>query len=168
MQKTLDEIEIKLEKAVPPSLIIIDEKDFVNKILEGTRATERGEVYDIEEVFDEIEKMLDSQNVNMVKYSIKLSIRAKRDFSNIFFYFKNVLNEPFIAKKYLNFIKQKINSLQYIPKRFTLIDEYFSKDEGYRKFVIKNYIVIYRINKKERIVNIERILYGGYNWKYKI
>ena len=60
MQKTLDEIEIKLEKAVPPSLIIIDEKDFVNKILEGTRATERGEVYDIEEVFDEIEKMLDS------------------------------------------------------------------------------------------------------------
>lgn len=60
MQNALDEIEIKLKKAVPPGLIIKDENDLINKLLEGEKATERGEVYDIEEVFNEIENMLNS------------------------------------------------------------------------------------------------------------
>lgn len=86
----------------------------------------------------------------MLKYSIKLSVRAMQDFINIVFYIKNVLNEPFIAKKYLNFIKQKNFSLQYITKRFPLIDNYYVKDKEYRKLVIKNYIVFYKINEKEK------------------
>ena len=56
----MQNIEIKLEKAVPPGLIIKDENDLINKLLEGEKATERGEVYDIEEVFNEIENMLNS------------------------------------------------------------------------------------------------------------
>jgi len=60
MQNILDEVEIKLEKAVPPSLIIKDEDGLINKLLEGEKATERGEVYDIEEVFNRLESMLNS------------------------------------------------------------------------------------------------------------
>ena len=33
-----------------------------------------------------------------------------------------------------------------------------------RKLIIKNYIIFYRVNEEENIVNIERILYSASNW----
>lgn len=56
----LRDTQTKKINVMPSSLIIKDEKDLANKLLEGAKATERGEVYDIEEVFNKLEKILDS------------------------------------------------------------------------------------------------------------
>lgn len=101
----------------------------------------------------------------MNKYSIQLSIEAKNDLKRIISYIKNELREPVIAKKYANLIKQEIKILEYMPQKFSVIDSEVLKDNNFRKIVIKNYIVFYRVNEESRIVNIERILYGKTDWQ---
>lgn len=103
-----------------------------------------------------------------MQYKIKISILAEQDLTNIFFNIKYTFNEPIIANKYVAHIKQKLLTLQYIPKKYSLLNNELLKSKGFRKLVIKNYIAFYKINEKEKIVNIERVIYGGYNWEYKI
>lgn len=104
----------------------------------------------------------------MVKYKVQLSIRAKNDFKSIISYIKNELLEPSIAKRYAKLIKEEIQNLEYLPQKFAIIDPKIVKYDNFRKSVIKNYIAFYRINEEEKIVNVERILYGGSDWKNKL
>ena len=59
-------------------------------------------------------------------------------------------------------IKEKIKTLNIFPFAYKLILK--TKNFEYRKFIIKNYIIIYKINIKEKEVNILHI----YNQKQKI
>ena len=74
----------------------------------------------------------------MEKYKIKLSKDARIDYLNIIRYIKYSLVEPIIADRYAKLIKEE------------------------------NYIAFYRVNENEKVVNIERILYGAMNWKNKL
>lgn len=102
------------------------------------------------------------------KYKIELSIKAKEDIKSIVLYIKNNLNEPSIASKYAITIKEEIKTLEYSPKKFAITDEDSIKDLNIRKLNIKNYIAFYRVNEKEKVVNIERILYGASDWINKL
>ena len=104
----------------------------------------------------------------MNKYKVELSIQAKNDYKDIIHYIKYELLEPTIAKKYAELIKNELISLEYQPNRFPVIDNDIIKKYQFRKLVIKNYIVFYRINDIYKVVNVERILYGASNWKNKL
>ena len=104
----------------------------------------------------------------MEEYKIELSIQAKEDYKNIIRYIKYELLEPNIAKRYAKLIKNEINSLKYNPRKFAIIDYDMIKKYKFRKLIIKNYIAFYRINEDEKIVNVERILYGATDWKNKL
>jgi addiction module RelE/StbE family toxin len=97
------------------------------------------------------------------KYRIELAIKAKTDYKNIVSYIRNKLLEPSIADKYAILINESINNLQYSPEKFAIIDSDLIKSKTYRKMVVKNYIVIYRIEND--IVHVVRIVYGGMNWE---
>ena len=98
------------------------------------------------------------------KYKINLSIKAKDDLKSIVLYIKNNLNEPSIANKYAKIIREEIQTLEYSTQKFAIIDDSSVKDLNFRKLIIKNYIAFYRINEENKIVNVERILYGASNW----
>lgn len=98
------------------------------------------------------------------KYEIKLSIKAKDDLKSIVLYIKNDLNEPAIANKYSKIIREEIKTLEYSPQKFAVIDDNSIRDLKIRKLIIKNYIAFYRVNEENKIVNVERILYGASNW----
>ncbi len=102
------------------------------------------------------------------KYKIELSIKAKNDLKNITMYIKDKLQEPNIAKNYARQIKEEIKTLEYNPQKFSIIDMEFKNFPIMRKLIIKNHIAFYIINEKEKIVSIDRILYGASNWKDKI
>lgn len=104
----------------------------------------------------------------MEKYKVRLSIVAKNDFKSIISYIKNDLLEPTIARKYAELIKEEIKTLEYFPQKFSVIDSSIIKYDNFRKLIIKNYIAFYRINEDKKTVNIERILYGGTDWKNKL
>ena len=98
------------------------------------------------------------------KYKINLSIKAKDDLKSIVLYIKNNLNEPAIANKYAKIIREEIQTLGYSPQKFAVIDDNSVKDLNLRKLIIKNYIAFYRVNEENKVVNVERILYGASNW----
>ena len=101
----------------------------------------------------------------MDRYKIELSAKAKNDLKGIVSYIKNELLEPVIAEKYSKLIKERIKSLEYFPEKFAIIDIERIKHYNFRMLVIKNYIVFYRVNKDKKVVNVERILYGGMDWQ---
>jgi toxin ParE1/3/4 len=98
------------------------------------------------------------------KYKIQLSINAKEDLKSIIWYIKNELNESEIANNYYKAIKEEIETLEYLPQRYAIIDDDTIKDLKLRKLIIRRYIAFYRINENEKIVSIERIIYGASNW----
>jgi len=100
------------------------------------------------------------------KYKIQLSIKAKNDYKKIINYLKNELLEPSIANRYAELINSEIQSLEHMPQKYAIID--IAKKLEIRKLLIKNYIAFYRINEKEKIVEVHRILYGASNWIYKL
>lgn len=101
----------------------------------------------------------------MDNYIVKLSLKAESDYINIISYIQNSLMEPDIAKKYAILIKDEISNLEFSPQKFSIVDTSIVKHKNIRKLIIKNYIVFYRINEEKKIVTVERILYGGTNWK---
>lgn len=102
------------------------------------------------------------------KYDVKLSIEAEKDLQNIIIYIKDKLKEPIIAEKYAHLMKNEIESLEYNPQRYAIIDNKKIKDLKVRKLIIKNYVAFYRVNEEKNLVNVERILYGSSNWLNKL
>ena len=102
------------------------------------------------------------------KYKVELSIKAKDDIKSIVLYIKDVLNEPSIASRYAKTIRKEIQTLEYSPQKFAIIDDDTIKDLNIRKLNIKNYIAFYRVNEDKKIVNVERILYGSSDWINKL
>ena len=104
----------------------------------------------------------------MEKYKIQLSIKAKNDYKRIISYLKNDLLEPSIANKYTELINREIQKLEYFPQKHAIIDDDVVRKLEFRKLIIKNYIAFYKINEREKIVEIHRILYGASDWMYEL
>ena len=80
----------------------------------------------------------------------------------IYKYIKNELKEEIIAQKLMQKIMKSLKILEDFPHAHKLLRK--TKNFEYRKFIIKNYIIIYKINLKEKEVNILHI----YNQKQKV
>lgn len=74
----------------------------------------------------------------MEKYKIQLSIKAKNDYKRIINYIKNELLEPSIANKYADLINNEIQTLEYLPQKYDIIDYDAVKELEFRKLIIKN------------------------------
>ena len=98
------------------------------------------------------------------KYEIRLSIKAKNDIKSIINYIDYALARPIIAEKYAKLIKNEIQRLEYFPQKFAVIDNDIIENKDIRKLIIKNYIAFYRIDEEAKIVNVDRVLYGGSDW----
>ena len=84
------------------------------------------------------------------------------DLKKIHKYIKDNLKEEKNAQKLVKKIMQSLKILEDYPLAYKLLRK--TKNFEYRKFIIKNYIIIYKRNLKEKEVNILHI----YNQKQKI
>ena len=97
-----------------------------------------------------------------VEFKIKYDDDAILELEDVYIYIKNELKEERIAQKTVKKITGKIHILKDFPFAYKLINK--TKNFEYRKLIIKNYIIIYKINLKEKEINILHI----YNQKQKI
>lgn len=104
----------------------------------------------------------------MEKYTIKISLSASEDLKQIALYIKTALKVPSTARNYLKVIRQEIDKLAFLPNRHEIIEKEIINQSNVRKFIVKNYIIFYVVDDGEKIVNVERILYGASNWIDKI
>lgn len=101
----------------------------------------------------------------MDKYRIDISEPAENDLRDIVRYIAAQLSAPLTALKMMDLIEESIMGLAIMPQKCSpVIDERLAL-MGYRKLPVKNYVVLFTIDEKAKVVDIERILYARRDWR---
>ncbi|MBP5628051.1 type II toxin-antitoxin system RelE/ParE family toxin [bacterium] len=99
----------------------------------------------------------------MDKYHVRLYPRAFRDIENIYRYIMSEKLSPENAKKQTDRIIAAIESLEIFPESHQERLEGRFIGKGYRQLLIDNYLAIYKIDDKNKIVYIITVQYQGQN-----
>lgn len=94
-------------------------------------------------------------------YKIEYLPVAQRDLLDIVRYIKNDLNNVIVAKQFFNEVLEYIDKLQDFPYSYPVYIPLQPLTYEYRKLIVKNYLVFYRVDEENKIVTISRIIYGG-------
>lgn len=100
----------------------------------------------------------------MEKYRVDVSDPAENDLRDIVRYISSQLEVPMTALNMLNTIENDIAKLADNPQKYPLVTEERLAAMGYRKLIVKNYIVFFTVNEKLKVVDVERILYARRDW----
>lgn len=91
----------------------------------------------------------------MVKYSLRIYPKAKKDLEDIFSYISNELLNYKAALDLIEKFEEALNNICYFPELCPLIDNEFVKDNTIRRLVVNNYNVFYRfINNEVQVVRV--------------
>ena len=93
-------------------------------------------------------------------YKLLITPSALDELSEIVDYISNNLDNPFSAADFLDKVGECYHRLKDNPKIYQLCDYQNFKEKGYRKAVIKNYVLIYRIDEETNTVYILHFVYG--------
>lgn len=96
----------------------------------------------------------------MDKYEVRLLNRALQDLDDIYGYIARTLAEPGTATELIDTLESEILSLEYLPYRCPERRSGAYAKDGYRQLMVKNYIVIYRVNEAERQVIVVTVRYA--------
>ena len=103
----------------------------------------------------------------MNNHSIKITVDAQKDIRNIIKYIKYKLKEPLIADKMKQRFYDKLKALQDNPF-YAVVDDDRLKEFEYRRVVVGNYLIFYRINETKKLVTVDRVMYAGIDWQNKL
>ena len=97
-------------------------------------------------------------------YNVSITDGASTELGEILGYIINRLQNPNAAKDFLDKVEECYGRLTDNPKIYQLCDYENFKEKGYRKAVVKNYVIIYRIDEAAKTVYILHIFYGRQNY----
>ena len=95
----------------------------------------------------------------MNKYNISVTPYALRQMEEIGLYISDSLSEPLVAARLLDTLEQAILSLEIMPERCPLTDIEPWKSYGFRRILVKNYLIYFWIDVTT--VHITAVVYGG-------
>ncbi len=98
------------------------------------------------------------------KYSYKISEQANSELDEIMAYISNELHAQESAIALLGDMVDAIEAACEYPQSYPLINDPLLSARGYRKIVVKNYLVIYVLEEAEKVLYIAHIVYGGQNY----
>ena len=76
------------------------------------------------------------------------------------------LLSPKAAEDFLDLIEKTVQGLSSMPYRFELVKDERLRQQGYRKCLVKNYLLFYKVFEQEKIVRIYRVVYARRHWEY--
>ncbi len=100
----------------------------------------------------------------MVQYRVDISEPAENDLVEMVRYIASQLATPISALNMMETLEDQMNSLSDLLQRYPLVADERLSQMGYRKLPVKNYVVFFSIDEKNKVVDIERILYGRRDW----
>jgi len=100
----------------------------------------------------------------MAKYRVDVSDPAESDLGDIIRYIASQLSAPLSALHLMEILEEAMEDLSDMPQRYPFVSDERLAQMGYRKLSVKNYIVFFSIDEKDKVVDIERILYGRRDW----
>jgi len=93
-------------------------------------------------------------------YRINVSELARQDMDDTALYIAEELGAPKAATDLMDGIKECLEFLQDNPMMYPKCRDEGLEGENYRKAPVKNYLVIYKVNKTAKIVRVYRIFHS--------
>jgi len=100
----------------------------------------------------------------MATYRVDLSEPAENDLVDIVKYIASQLSAPLSALNMMDLFDAAMTGLSDLPQHCPVVRDERLSQMGYRKLIVKNYVVFFSIDEKNKVVNIERILYVRRDW----
>ncbi|MDR3090655.1 MAG: type II toxin-antitoxin system RelE/ParE family toxin [Clostridiales bacterium] len=97
-------------------------------------------------------------------YKVIISPLAKNDLHEIFSYISSVLYAGQAAQTLMAEIQEMILSIGENPHKFTISLDHILAEKGYRRAIVKKYVILYLADEDKKIVNIVRVFYGSMNY----
>ncbi len=91
-------------------------------------------------------------------------IVSKEAHNDIVHYIAVELANPKAAVSFLDDVEKNYYGVVNNPRMYSLCQDARLSREGYRKIVVKNYLILYRVDDDTKAVIIARIIYGGRNY----
>lgn len=93
-------------------------------------------------------------------YKIIITELAEYDLDSILEYMIIKLDNRVAADTFLRELEKRIALLRHNPYIYALCDDFYLCSNGYRKFLIGSYVILYKINDRNNDVYILRLFYG--------
>lgn len=93
-------------------------------------------------------------------YNLLISDNANVELEKILLYISENLANPGAAKNFIQQVELCYEHLIDNPFIYSSCHNKELKDKGYRKAIIKNYVMIYRVNKESNKVYILHFFFG--------
>jgi plasmid stabilization system protein ParE len=93
-------------------------------------------------------------------YRLDVSGNAEQDFDRIIAYITEKLVAPVAAADFADAVYDCYDSLENNPYIYERCRDAKLNKEGYRRAVIKNYVLVYRISEEAKMVVAHRFFYG--------
>lgn len=100
----------------------------------------------------------------MATYRVDLSEPAENDLVDIVKYIASQLSAPLSALNMMDLLDEAMTGLSDLSQICPVVRDERLSQMGYRKLIVKNYVVFFSIDEKNKVVNIERILYVRRDW----
>ena len=95
-----------------------------------------------------------------MNYNLVITKPAEKDLADILQYISKDLSAPKAANDLLDDILKCYDNISLNPLMYALCDNDRLKIKKYRKAVIKNYIMFYRVDEEKQKIYIMRFVYG--------
>jgi addiction module RelE/StbE family toxin len=96
---------------------------------------------------------------------LHLSKTAKADIASAVKHISKVLKAPMAARNLYDAVEKHEAIIAEMPHIFPFVSDEELAAKGLKSVKVKNYILFYTVNEKEKTVRIMRFLYGRRNWK---
>lgn len=98
-------------------------------------------------------------------YKVSITEKAAADLDGIISYIALKLANPAAATDFAEEVSKCYDGLRHMPYMYEKCRDKRLLDMGYRKAVIKNYIMIYRVAEAEQAVYVMRFFYGARDYE---
>ena len=97
-------------------------------------------------------------------YNLRITELADADLDAIIKYISIELANPQAAKHFLNKLESAYHFLSENPRMYPLCEDRRLARNNYRKVLLKNYVLIFRIAEFEKRVYLFRFFYGAQDY----
>ncbi len=94
-------------------------------------------------------------------YTVEISDLAQSDITTIVRYIRLELLEPGTAQHMYQKLRSAIENLDQMSERYPLFDEPRCCELRLHKMLVKKYLVLYRVDRKQKLVQVARVIYAG-------
>ncbi|GAB6273779.1 MAG: hypothetical protein STSR0004_06420 [Peptococcaceae bacterium] len=98
-------------------------------------------------------------------YKLTVSELAHQDLDSIISYIAVQLANPAAASNFLDEVVRCYGNLKGNPMMYSKCNDSRLEKEGYRKAVIKNYILVYKVDEIAKTVSVLRFFYGARDYE---